>query len=281
VASNLQERVPPALSERSLAGLLDETFSIYFRHFWRFAKLAAPVQVPVGIVSILLLELFEGPPLLEMAAFALAAFVGIFGAIFLFGAGATAVAQQYVTGKIVLRSCYVRAWWKVSSLGIIAIVAGLFLFVAPMAVLVTNETWLVGIAFLILIPAIAMLIYWSLSVQAVVVEGRKALDALRRSSDLIKGSWWRIFGIALVLGLIATGLRIVATIPFALASIAVSGEPASNMAGSILSLGGVIVGIAVLPVLFIALTLVYYDVRVRKEQYNLTVLAREMGLAAS
>ena len=47
------------------------------------------------------------------------------------------------------------------------------------------------------------------------------------------------------------------------------------------ALGGVLVGIFVLPVLFIAGTLVYYDVRIRKEQFDLTVLRREMGLAAS
>jgi hypothetical protein len=42
-----------------------------------------------------------------------------------------------------------------------------------------------------------------------------------------------------------------------------------------------VVGIFVLPVLFIAGTLVYYDVRIRKEQFDLTVLRREMGLAPS
>ena len=260
---------------------MDETFSIYFRHFWRFAKLAAPVQLPVGIVSILLLELFDGSPLVDTAAFVLAAFVGIFGAIFLFGAGATAVGQQYVTGKIVLRSCYLRAWWKIVSLAAIAIVAVLFMVVAPMAMLVADETWLVGAAALVLIPAFALLVYWSLSVQAVIVEGHKGVGAFRRSSGLIRGSWWRIFGITLVLGLIATGLRIVATMPFALASIAVNAEPASNMASSILSIGSVVAGIVVFPVLFIAATLVYYDVRIRKEQYDLTTLSSEMGLAAS
>ncbi len=276
-----REQGSSELPERSLGGLLDETFTIYFRHFWRLAKLAALVQVPAGIVSILLLELFDGPAVTEAMAFIVAAFVGVFGAVFLFGAGATAVGQHYVTGDIVLGSCYQRAWWKVLSLAVIAIVAVLFLVVAPMATLVTDKTWVVGAAALILIPAFILLIYWSLAVQAVVVEGFSPVDALRRSTILIKGNWWRIFGITVVLGLIATGLRIVATIPFALAAMAVSGEPASNAAGSILSLGGVIVGVFVLPVLFIAVTLVYYDVRIRKEQFDLTILSREMGLATS
>jgi len=275
------EMGPPALSEHSLVGLLDETFSIYFRHFWRFAKLCAPVQLPSGIVSILLLELFHGPALTEAAAFVVAAFVGIFGAVFLFGAGATAVGQHYVTGDIVLLSCYQRAWWKVVSLAIIAIVAAFFLLVAPMAMLVKNETWIAGTAAVVLIPAFALLIYWSLAVQAVVVEGYSPMEALHRSTRLIKGNWWRIFGITVVLGLIATGLRLVAIIPFVVAASIVSTEPASNAAGSILALGGVIVGIFVLPVLFIAVTLVYYDVRVRKEHFDLTALSREMGLATT
>ena len=46
-------------------------------------------------------------------------------------------------------------------------------------------------------------------------------------------------------------------------------------------LGQVIVGIVVPPVLFIAWTLLYYDMRVRKEEYDVAALSRELGIAAT
>jgi hypothetical protein len=58
-------------------------------------------------------------------------------------------------------------------------------------------------------------------------------------------------------------------------------EPASTTPGAIQNLGSIFVEMIVLPVLFIAGTLLYYDLRVRKEQYNVSALSQEMGIAAA
>ena len=276
-----KEQGSPALSARSLGGLLDETVTIYFRHFWRFAKLAALIHLPAGVVSILLLEQLREPEFRDAPALVLEAFVGAFGAVFLYGVAVTAVGQHYVSGNIGLRSCYQRAWWKIVSLAVIASVAALFALLPPVAAFVEDKPSIVGAAIPILIGSFVLLIYWSLAVQVVVIESCRPVDALRRSTSLIKGSWWRICGFTVVVGLIATGLRIVAMIPFMLIVALVGAEQASDTGHRILAVGGVVVGIFVLPVLFIAGTLVYYDVRIRKEQFDLAVLRREMGLVPS
>ena len=46
-------------------------------------------------------------------------------------------------------------------------------------------------------------------------------------------------------------------------------------------LGGIAVEIVVAPIVFIAGTLLYYDLRVRKEQYDLSALSQEMGTVAT
>lgn len=281
MSTNVQEQSAPDLSARSVGGLLDETVTIYFRHFWRFAKLAALVHLPAGIVSVLFLEMLREPEVVDAPALVLEAFVGTFGAVFLYGAAVTAVGQHYVTGNIGLRSCYRRAWLKVLSLAVIATVAALFALLPPVATFLQDKPSIVGAAIPVLIGAFVLVIYWSLAVQVVVIESYRPVDALRRSTSLIKGSWWRICGFTVIVGLIATGLRVVAMIPFMLIAAAFGVEQTSEAGHRILSLGGVVVGIFVLPVLFIAGTLVYYDVRIRKEQFDLTVLRREMGLAPS
>ena len=156
-----------------IAQLLDETFKIYFRHFWRFIKLTAPIQMAAGVSSILVLDVFSGDMLAEAVAFSVAAFVGIFGFVFLFGVGTTAVSQHYLTGSIGMQSCYQRAWWKIVSLAIISIITVLVMGVVLVTTLTPTKTWMAAASMIVLIPTLTLLIYWSVAVQVVMVEGRK------------------------------------------------------------------------------------------------------------
>jgi hypothetical protein len=128
--------------------------------------------------------------------------------------------------------------------------------------------------------AIVVIVHMSMAVQAAIVQGYKTAGALKRSYSLVRGKWWRIFGILLVIGLVATGLGIVASIPFAIPLMVLGADPGSQAANYIQALGGLAVRTFVLPVIFIAGTLLYYDLRVREEEYDLTKLTQEMGLAA-
>ena len=84
-----------------------------------------------------------------------------------------------------------------------------------------------------------------------------------------------------MLSFIALGLGVLITIPIAAFTLLSGVDLASGMATFSLSLGSTIVGILVSPVVFIAWTLLYYDMRVRKEKYDLATLSREMGIAAA
>ena len=57
---------------------------------------------------------------------------------------------------------------------------------------------IVGIPF-----AIYFAMRWVFSSLAVLVEGHSAINALRRSSELVKGAWWRIAGITIAILLLA------------------------------------------------------------------------------
>ncbi|MFB8026738.1 MULTISPECIES: hypothetical protein [unclassified Streptomyces] len=54
---------------------------------------------------------------------------------------------------------------------------------------------------------------------AVVFEGRRPVAALRRSSQLVRGDWWRIFGITLLAGLMAGVAGYVVQMPFSILGI--------------------------------------------------------------
>ena len=269
----------PTLLPRNLGSLLDETFSIFGRHFWRFTGLVAVTQVPFSLVSLLLLQVLDGgSDGLDLASFTVAIVLGIFGTMFAYAAVVYAVSQQYLTREIAIRSCYDKAWWRVMSLVVLTIVLAATMSIVVVGPSLTDKLSVIAFATMLAVLALALAIYWSMAVQAVIVEGYKAVGALKRSFTLIRGSWWRIFGITVVLSLVALGLGILVSVPFALA-LEVSGAESGSALGSLLLfLADVIVRVTVLPVLFISGTLLYYDLRVRNEQYDFATLSSELEI---
>ena len=131
------------------------------------------------------------------------------------------------------------------------------------------------------VPAIAVAIYWSVAIQALIVEGLRSVGALSRSFNLIRSSWWRIFGITLVLGLVYIGLSIVVNVPFAALSYVAGWDPSIGSGSIVSEFASLIVVTITTPLLSIAGTLLYYDLRVRREEYDLATLSQELGLASA
>lgn len=265
------------LSPRSLGALLNETFVIYGKHFWRFLALVAVVQIPMGLLLLALITVLDR----SAVQFAVTLIVSALGTAIVYGAASTAVGQHYVTGGINITDCYARAAWRLVSLvWLAAILAGVVpVFLSPL--LYGGESLTAALLIVPMFASLAILIWWFTSIPAVVTEGRRALQALRRTLGLMSGSMWRVVGIFFVLSLVALGLSIVANLPFAVLLSLTGAEPASTTPGAIQNLGSIFVEMIVLPVLFIAGTLLYYDLRVRKEQYNVSALSQEMGIAAA
>ena len=269
------------LAARSLRTLLDETFAIYGRYLWRLIALVAVVQAPVSVVTLGLFWALGGrSAALDQVTLIATLFLSVLGTVFFYGAGVFAVGQQCVTGHIGIRECYDRVWLRVLSLMTLGVALAAALYLV-LVVSYASQSLVVVASFLLLLLAILLAIYWSLTIQAVIVEGYRPVGALRRSFTLVRGSWWRVFGITLVSGLVAFGLAIIAAIPFTVLSMILEAGGATFLVSAILSLGGVVVGIVVPPVLIIVGTLLYYDLRVRKERYDLSILSQELGIATA
>ena len=267
------ERQTPTLSPRNLGALLDETFSIYGRHLRRFAAIVILVQVPVHVV-ILLMVVLAGTSVVTQGIIVL---LGSFTLVLVYGAAVSAVGQQYITGEVAISRCYSRALTRVKTLAMLTmiVVVAVLSVVPAFLVIARDQSLLAGLVVLMLVPVIAI---GSIAVQAVIVEGFGAIGALRRSFALIRGSWWRIFGITVVVLLIALGLGILMIIPFALALEVFGADQGSALGNLLLFLADIIVRVTVQPVLFIAGTLLYYDLRVRNEQYDFATLSNELGI---
>ena len=257
------------LVARDVSELLSETFRVARRNFWLFYFIALIAQSPWIIFSLIPTPDFFGDSAASPSVIVLYVLAGILllaAAIVMstLAEGATifGVAAQYLGSEVRVGECYKRAWRRVLSLWVAAIVLTLILvFFGLLSVFILG---------------IPLFFYFWLSrffyAQAILVEGKGPLDALGRSRQLVRGSWWRVFGIGvvfvLVFGVFSTVLGIVAAIPGSIVGLV------SPAAGAIVT---VIIGSAAAPVLYIGTTLVYLDLRVRNEGYTLELLASELG----
>ncbi len=247
----------PALPERSLGDLLNETFAIYGKRFGRIVGLAALIQVPAGFMGLI--------PAPGVATFALIGIVGLLATVALYGVTISAIGQHYVTGEIGIGTAYSSVWWRFASLLSVAVL------LAPILAL--------GAASLVLVfPAIAVL---CVAVPAVVLEGHRPGAALRRVFEIMRGSWLRVSGITLVVLLVMIGLGLVVQAPFAIASYFAAPEGSTALGNAFRFAGSLVARTVAPPVAAIAFTLLYYDLRVRREGYDVHALSREMGVAAA
>ena len=130
---------------------------------------------------------------------------------------------------------------------------------------------------LVLIPAAIYLgICWSLSTAALLFEDVGPVRALKRSYGLVRGSWWRVLGVLMV------GVMLVSVLSGVLQGF-LTLVPAALAGGNevVLALTAVIAGTVSVtlttPFTAAIFSLVYFDQRVRREGFDLELLAQGLG----
>ncbi len=137
-----------------------------------------------------------------------------------------------------------------------------------------------GLAALGAIAGIVLTIWFAIMFRmagpAVVLEREGPVRALKRSWRLVRGSFWRVFGISLLAGLIVAVTAGVLQIPFSvIAALAGSGNSmlpgtGGNVAGILISaVGGVVAGAVARPISAGVAVLLYVDLRMRREGLDL------------
>ncbi|MGH3327373.1 MAG: hypothetical protein ACRDPT_06180 [Streptomycetales bacterium] len=161
--------------------------------------------------------------------------------------------------------------------GLIAALAG-----APEAAVVTLLV-LGGIAGVL--AAIYLYYTLALATPALVLERQPIGKSLGRSRRLVRGSWWRVFGILLLAGLIAQLIATIIVTPFAYLGMgpdfftSAGAPPAAPtlLALCVAAIGGIIAGTITYPFGAGVGVLLYVDQRIRREALDLE-LARAAGV---
>ena len=117
-----------------------------------------------------------------------------------------------------------------------------------------------------------VLIKMCLGIQTVILERLSPIAAFRRSWRLTSGSFWRIFLFYLVIGVVS---GILSGILNGVAELIVGTAPAITQSSIQVLITGVI-DIFTSPFILILLTLVYYDIRIRREAFDIEMLAQSI-----
>jgi hypothetical protein len=133
---------------------------------------------------------------------------------------------------------------------------------------------IIGVCFpcFLIIPAIGLLAYifirLTVVTPAIMVEKLGPVEALRRSWDLVKNYWWRTFALALVLTVLSYVVQ--AGPAFVVQSIVTIFTPRNFVLQQVLAgVITVLTTVLFVPIQMIAITLYYFDQRVRKEGYDI------------
>ncbi|GAB2975673.1 hypothetical protein GCM10023080_045490 [Streptomyces pseudoechinosporeus] len=138
------------------------------------------------------------------------------------------------------------------------------------------------------VVAIWLMVRFSLASPALMLEKQSILKSVSRSAKLVRGSWWRVFGIQLLATIIANVVASIIVIPFAFLAAALSGDGVSGLLNSgtgdlgwtfliVSGIGSVIGSMLTFPITAGVAVLLYIDQRIRREALDLD-LARAAGV---
>jgi len=143
-----------------------------------------------------------------------------------------------------------------------------------------------GVGMLILAPLLLgsfvygvwMWLRYSLAMPACVVEGLNTGQAIRRSIDLSLGSRGRIFVLWLLVYIVRLLLGVLVGLPFLIFGLKHLGRPMPLEWLALSEVAGVAVNTLIGPIYSTGLTLFYYDLRIRKEGFDIEWMMQAAGL---
>ena len=269
-----------ALRPRFVWDIVDDAFDLYRERFALFCGISACVELPVDVLTIIYTVVslnnlrgangrdpmeafgFLGPLLLVNLPLKMAAGV-------LQRAATSVAVEAHLTGQpISIGQAYRRILPRFGPLVGAMFLTGFFVLLGSCAM---------GIG--VFVPLVALAFVG----QAIVLENRGAWNAVRRSSQLAFSNAAKVLGliilVLLLTWLLTSGLQGIVEAVFSLLP-SRGGNTAQAVQRTVLSQSLSSIGTLLLePLGTLATTLLYYDLRVRREGLDISTAAQEAGVA--
>lgn len=259
------------MNPKTLGQLIREAVQIYRGKALPLIGIVAMAQIPL-----ILLDSLVGANEISFAELSLSTIVGItqyvvlailsaFAFILMVGAFVYAVSRHLEGSEINVVRAYEVAWQKLKSVAGTGFLTALAIFGMALTI--------IGIPL-----AIYYGVKWGFAIPSAMLESTGPRDSISRSSYLIKGRWLRVAGVLGILALIWGFVGSILSGAIGLSIGLAFGLLTSNQAivDQAVSIVGGLAWVAVTPIFLIGLTLVYWDLRVRKEGVDRETIAEEL-----
>jgi hypothetical protein len=293
------------LRPRGIGELLDGAFTLYRRNFLLLVSIAAVVQVPLAILQLVVFRLTDISGRLNSAqnigntlnnqnghltaeqtsqlTAALGAFAVYIGVVLLvqyfivyplsLAATTHAVSNRYLDKPATVGGSYRAAFtmWRslIAMILLLALVIGGSVAVTVVLGVLTGSGGVIVVLFLaVMVLSIIVLVRTTVAAQAIVIERVGGRQGLRRSWALTRGFFWRIVGIMLLLAILQAIVGAVLSLPV----VAVASSASFDVRQMISQAVSAVSAIFITPVTLITLTLLYYDLRIRREGFDIEML---------
>jgi hypothetical protein len=265
---------PLRLRPLEIGDLLDETFRMYRRHFFLFAGLSVILSIPSAALSgYSSYTLFNG--LLQQTTTGQPADLGFVEGTLLAGGIIALISLLLIPffyGAITFAACESALGRPVTAMGVLRGVLHRYLALLGYWLLIG----LMLVVFCLIPLWIWIWVNWIVVMPVMFVENIGLGAAMGRSWRLVEGRWWRTFLIIFLMLVVFYVARIALSAFIALGQTLLQLVVSSAVVFWISGASSVIVDSLVNPVIQIALVLIYFDLRVRREALDLFQLAQRL-----
>ncbi|HEX3722664.1 MAG TPA: hypothetical protein VHV31_07720 [Nitrolancea sp.] len=253
----------------SVSDLIDETIRIFRNNFLLFCGIGAVLMIPAGLIM-LIQQIAVQQHGSDLAFSLLTSFlVSLVRAIVYVGVLA-ATFHAFTEIRAGRKTSVIDSY----NIGLEHFVAMLWTTFLVVFMLVLISITVIGIP-----AAIYLSISWLFALHATAFERKFGWSVLARSRALVKGEWLRVFGITILVGIIAGLANLVFSIPNIALGVAEAlgseGATFRAVAASISVIFSTAGWIVTGPIIYISSILLYFDLRARKEGYDLEMMANQ------
>ncbi len=267
------------LKPRTVWEITDDAFDLYRERFALLVGVSAVVFAPAyllastaGAAALRRFDsAFDGPDAFGRFALDMAWLIPVLFGAYILHYGATALAvRDILTGEpATLGNVYKRAFRRVLPLLFASILIGLIGFVSVC----------------ITVGPVLVAAYYCFTAHGILLEERKLGDSLKRSRDMAQSYFGKSLGLLCLMGFVilalAVGIQSLVALVFALipkesgTATAFELKTVEELVGTV---AGSVIAVLIAPLPAIATTLLYYDLRVRREGLDVESEAAEWGV---
>ncbi len=268
---------PLRLRPLEIGDLLDETFRMYRRHFLLFAGLSVVLAIPgaalSGYSTFALLSSFlnaanadQAPDLAALTPTLVVVGIGFILNLLLY---------PFTQAAVIYAACESALGRPITLWGVLGYIVRRYFPIFGYLVLIA----LMSVAFCLIPLWIWIWVLWIAVLPAMFIENLGLGAAMSRSWHLVEGRWWRTFLILFLIVVLWYVVRIALGAVLFIANQLLVIVASSYLTVAIVGGAGEVIYSLATPIVQIAIVLIYFDLRVRREGLDLFQQAQRLPQA--